>query len=200
MTCVCLTRNRREWLPKAIQYFQGQTYQNRELLILADGDEVSDLVPNDKRIRLIHLEGHPEIGEKRNLGCQLTRGDIIAHWDDDDYSAPERLADQIARLRETGKSVTGYHTMRFTDGAKWWLFWSLPHRACGTSLMYKREWWERNRFPSKQVGEDVDFVVVAHTAGARISVDAGDMMHASIHPGNSSPRPLDNNQWRELPA
>lgn len=191
-------------MPKAIQCFQGQTYQNTELLILADGEDVRDLLPDDERIKLIHLEGHPEIGEKRNLAAELARGSIIAHWDDDDYSAPGRLADQLQRLSESGKSVTGYHTMRFWEqtpiGIKWWLFWSLPHRACGTSLMYKREWWERNRFPAKQVGEDVDFVVVAHTAGALISVDARDLMHASIHSGNSSPRPLDNNQWRELPA
>ena len=44
--------------------------RNAELLILADGADVRDLVPDDDRIRLIHLEGHPGIGDKRNFGCE----------------------------------------------------------------------------------------------------------------------------------
>ena len=198
MTCLCLTYNRREWLPKAIECFQRQTYPHRELLIIADGADVKDLV--DDSIRLIHIDGHPEIGEKRNFGCEHARGSIIAHWDDDDYSAPERLGDQIARLNETGRAVTGYHSMRFTDGNKWWQFWSLEHRACGTSLMYRRDWWERHRFPPKQIQEDVDFVQEAYLAGELISVDAKNLMYATIHLGNTSPRPLRPPQWVEIPA
>jgi hypothetical protein len=45
VTCLCLTRNRPEWLPKAIKSFQSQTYRRRELMILADGQDVRHLVP-----------------------------------------------------------------------------------------------------------------------------------------------------------
>lgn len=188
MTALCLTRNRRQWLPKAIKCFQSQTYPNRELLILADGVDVRDIVPDDSRIRLIHLKSAAEIGTKRNYGCERAAGEIIAHWDDDDCSAPERLADQIARMKETGVAVTGYHTMRFTDGTRWWLYAGTRNYALGTSLCYRRDWWRAHQFPALQVGEDNRFVAEAWAAGQLVSVDAGELMHASIHATNTSPR------------
>src|SRR6187402_828302 len=87
VTCICVTRNRREWLPKAIRHFQAQTYSNRELLILADGESVADLVPADESIHLIQAAmDNPEpinIGDKRNAAVAMSQGDVIAHWDDD---------------------------------------------------------------------------------------------------------------------
>jgi glycosyltransferase involved in cell wall biosynthesis len=170
--------------------FLRQQMTNAELLILADGADVRDLVPDDDRIRLIHLEGHPGIGDKRNFGCERLAGDFIAHWDDDDHSAPGRLIDQLARLEETGKSVTGYHSIRFTDGERWWQYRGTPNYSVGTSLLYRREWWKRNRFRSVQVGEDNQFVAAASAAGELVTADAGDLMHATIHPGNTSPRKM----------
>ena len=160
VTCLCLTRNRLEWLPKAIESFQRQTFRHSELMILADGQDVSHLVPaDDPRIRLIHLDGRPEIGAKRNYGCARAAGDVIAHFDDDDYSAPGRLADQIARLLESGKAVTGFHSMRFTDGLRWWKYEGTRNYALGTSLCYRRSWWREHSFPAIQIGEDNAMVV-----------------------------------------
>ena len=188
MTCLCLTRNRRTWLPKAIACFQSQTHRNAELLILADGEDVRDLVPDDARIRLIHLEGPIGIGDKRNFGCLRAAGGAIAHWDDDDHSAPERLADQLRRLAESGKSVTGYRSMRFTDGERWWMYAGAVNYALGTSLFYRTEWWRSNRFASVQVGEDNQFVANASAQRELVTADAGSLMYATIHPGNTSPR------------
>lgn len=198
VTCLCLTRNRPTWLPKAIRCFQQQTYPYRELLILADGQDVRCLVPeHDPRIRLIHLDGRPEIGAKRNYGCERAAGEIIAHFDDDDYSAPGRLADQVEHLLETGKAVTGFHSMRFTDGVCWWKYEGTRNYALGTSLCYRRDWWSRNRFPIVQIGEDNQFVAAAHAAGELVTADAGDLMHATNHAGNTSPRKLGDN-WRPI--
>jgi O-antigen biosynthesis protein len=190
VTCLCLTRNRRQWLPQAIESFRQQTYRFAELLILADGEDVRDLVPDDERIRLIHLEGPIQIGDKRNYGCERARGGTVAHFDDDDYSAPGRLADQLARLDASGKNVTGYHSMRFTDGERWWKYKGTFNFALGTSLVYRTDWWRRNRFGSVQIGEDNDFVSEAFDAGELATADARDLMHATIHAGNTSPRSM----------
>lgn len=199
MTALCLTRNRRIWLPKAIQCFQAQTYTSRELLIVADGEDVRDLLPGDNRIRLIHIEEGRLIGDKRNFGCELAAGQIIAHWDDDDYSAPGRLADQVTRLVESGKAVTGYHTMVFRDpSGSGYSYNGTPNFAMGTSLCYRRDWWEGHRFPALQVGEDNGFVQEAWTAQQLISVPAGDLMHATIHGGNTSPRQLTGSCWTKV--
>ena len=124
-------------------------------------------------------------------------GEIIAHWDDDDYSAPERLAVQVRSLLESGKAVTGFHSMRFTDGNRWWKYEGTRNYALGTSLCYRRGWWNTHRFPLVQVGEDNQFVSTAHAAGELVTTDAGDLMYATNHPGNTSPRKLGDN-WKPL--
>lgn len=196
-----MTRNRKEWLPKAIECFQRQTYPHRELIILADGEDVRHIIPEDNRIRYIHLAPPArQIGDKRNFGCDLAAGSVIAHWDDDDFSAPERLADQVERMVSSGKAVTGYHSMRFTDGKRWWAYNGKNDYAIGTSLCYRREWWERNKFPAVQIGEDNRFVEAAYAARQLISIPAGDMMHATIHRGNTSKRSLKPPTWTEISA
>lgn len=199
VTCLCLTRNRREWLPLAIKYFQDSTYPLRELLILSSGESVFDLVPEDPSIRLIEIEDGRKIGELRNLGVQLSLGSLIAHWDDDDYSAPDRLADQVTRLK-FDKSVTGYSSMRFTDGKNYWEFAGLSDYAIGTSLLYRRAWAIAHPFKDVHIGEDGSFADDARAHEQLICAPAGDLMAASIHPGNTSPRQLKGDNWRLLPA
>jgi glycosyltransferase involved in cell wall biosynthesis len=196
VTCLCLTKDRRQWLPKAIQCYQAQTYPNRELLILADGEDVRDLVPvDDSSVRLIHIDQSLEIGEKRNFGCARAAGEVIAHWDDDDYSAPGRISDQIARMQQTGKAVTGYNRMRFTDGTVWWQYSGIPLYGIGTSLCYRKDWWAAHNFRRKQIGEDNDFCDAARNAAQLSAADAGELMYATIHPGNTSPRNKADN-WK----
>jgi len=164
-------------------------------MILADGEDVRDLVPMDDRIRLVHLADARSIGEKRNFGCGIASGDVICHWDDDDWSEPERLADQVDRLGDY--AVSGYHSMRFSDGVGWWKYEGTKGYALGTSLCYRRSWWQAHPFEAKNVGEDNAFVSVASSAGRLISVDAGNMMYATIHTGNTSPRMMGDN-WKPI--
>lgn len=180
-----------------IQCAQYQTHENREILILADGRDVADLVPNDG-IRYYYQSEFVTIGAKRNAGCELARGELICMFDDDDWSGPERLASQIARLRETGKSVTGYRTMRFTNGSDWWRYDGEQGYALGTSLCFLRTWWMGNRFPANQVGEDAGFVKRAHEQGVLSVAEAGELMFATIHGGNSCPRNVLGSKWTRL--
>jgi len=201
VTCLCLTRNRRNWLPQAIACFESQTYPDRELLIVADGDDVSDLVPQDPRIRLIVTGPFPNIGAKRNWANVQAKGEIIAHWDDDDHSAPGRLAGQMTRLQVSGKAVTGYQSMKFTDGTSWWLYTGNAAIAMGTSLCYRRAWWMAHPFPAQQIGEDATFVGLAAQEQELVTEGDLNLMYATIHPGNSCARqPGSGPPWSELPG
>jgi glycosyltransferase involved in cell wall biosynthesis len=137
------------------------------------------------------------IGEKRNFGCSRAEGEVICHWDDDDWSAPGRLARQVEMLNESGLLVAGFHSMRFTDGNDWWKYQGRKQYALGTSLCYRREWWQQTPFSLAQIGEDNTMVEAAQRAGQIVSEDAGELMWASIHPGNTSPRMIADN-WRKL--
>lgn len=165
---------------------------------MSSGEGVTDLIPPGARH--LHLPGKPKIGESRNAGCEAARGEIVAHFDDDDFSAPERLADQLARLHDSGRAVTGYHSMRFTDGASWWLYRGASCYALGTSLCYRRDWWAGHRFEAVNVGEDNGFVMRARRENQLIAADAGDLMWATIHSGNTSPRQTQTDSWRLISA
>lgn len=159
-----------------------------------------DLLPEHKQIRLIHLGETRQIGAKRNYGCERAAGSLICHWDDDDYSRPDRLAEQVAVLLERPEiAVTGYHSMRFTDGVNWWLYSGTVNYALGTSLCYRRTWWETHPFPSIQIGEDNQFVAAAWSENRLHTVDARDRMYATVHPANTSPRAM-GSSWKPIPA
>ncbi len=204
MTCLCLTRNRREWLPKALECYRKQTYPERELLVLSDGADVRDLLPEDEAIQHVHLGESRHIGEKRNVGCSLASGDIIADWDDDDWSEPERLSDQVGRLLESGKAVTGYHSMRFRSEytGEWWIYEARPEDqpkySLGTSLVFWKQWWEKHPFPALHIGEDGAFAAEAARNGQLAAAAAGDFMYATIHDGNTSPKLTGRKGWRKL--
>lgn len=85
--------------------------------------------------------------------------------------------------------------MQFRGNGETWLYTGHP---IGTSLCYRRDWWLSHRFAPVQVGEDNSFVAEARAHGAIDSVDSGELMVASIHAGNTSPRNLSGNNWRKI--
>ena len=117
-TAICPTANRRQYVPTMLKSFLSQTVTESELIVLDDGlDAVSDLMPDNPRIRYVRLPncsdkapafyggtpaGRRSIGSKRNLCCAMARGEFIIHLDDDDWSAPNRIAHQINHLERMG--------------------------------------------------------------------------------------------------
>lgn len=203
VTCLCLTRNRREWLPKAIACYQQQTYANKELLIVADTQQdIEGLIPSGENIRALVLDKQGVVvGTKRNLGCEVARGEVIAIWDDDDHSESGRLRQQVGMLELTGKTVTGYHSMKFTDGSSWWLYRGGPTGfAMATSLCFRRAWWQQHRFESIQCGQDENFMWAAARVGQLAECPDLDLMYATIHASNTSPRKLNQAPYVKLPG
>src|SRR4051794_21540808 len=96
VSCIMPTVDRRRFVPQAIRCFLAQDYSHKELVILDDGtDSVADLVPQHPEIRYLRKTIRQRIGPKRNQACDAARGEIIVHWDDDDWSAPWRLSYQL---------------------------------------------------------------------------------------------------------
>ena len=183
ITCIMPTRNRRRFIPGSIACFLAQDYPQRELIIVDDGDEViSDLIPDDVRVRYIRLHRPHTTGSKRNLACAQADGLIIANWDDDDYYAPHRLRYQAEALLGGAGDCSGLAMDRIVDVARWqgWRH-SLPgdrtlsvfELAIGPTLMYWRWVWEyMARFPDSSMGEDVAFLEHARRKGIQLVAQA----------------------------
>jgi glycosyltransferase involved in cell wall biosynthesis len=194
------TRNRREFVPLAIRYFLRQDYSERELIVVDDGtDPVGDLLPLDERIRYVLLPPRASVGAKRNLACELARGEIVVHWDDDDWQAPHRLSVQARALRESGADVCGIRRVPYFDrgsGEAWEYVYAnagAPWLA-GSALAYRREFWRTHRSPDLDVGEDNAFLAAA--GAGRLHALAGAAFHVGIiHRGNVSPKRALGPSW-----
>jgi glycosyltransferase involved in cell wall biosynthesis len=202
------TRDRRAFVAQSIAQFLAQDYPAKELVIIDSGESVRDLVPDRPDIRYSRADRRRSIGELRNLACSRATGDIILHWDDDDWYAPGRITTQVWRHLTSGAAVTGYRSLPFADDAtrRAWLYSGRPRYVIGTSLCYSREYWASRAFESLRHGEDNAFVSVAPSVYA--AEDDG-MIVARVHGGNTCQRAVMLNQgkwsggagqvWREIP-
>ena len=202
------TADRRRFVPEAIRLFLAQDYAAKELIILDDGaDVVKDLVPDDPRIRYLRGTRRESVGAKRNRLCSEAKGELIAHWDDDDWHAPSRLSRQAAEIIGGHADVCGLDRVLFFDlttqkafeyvypaGGSPWLY--------GATLCYRKSLWRRFPFPEISVGEDTRFVaaVAGSPGAARIRTLAAPEMYVGlIHTGNTGPKRTNDPTWRPQP-
>lgn len=183
---VILTKDRPEMVQRAIKSFCEQTYENKNVVVLNSGSALP-------------FEGYPanwmaprgcSIGHYRNMAIDKTEAEIIIHFDDDDMSHPNRIAEQVAHLQASGADVVGYNELLFwreagigvdKDGtsrgcpvcgtmpcsctAQAWLYRNTrPDRSPGTSLCYWRRTWERKPFPDLSIGEDTHWLTGLNVA------------------------------------
>ena len=198
VSAIMPTRRRPALSWVALDCFRAQTYESREILILDDEDDPSfqdvSLEPAARYLRLPRLS----IGAKRNVLCEAARGEIIIHWDSDDWSAPERISDEVERLLASGKSMAGYHSLLFWDDRNSLGYrWTGPNGyACGASLCYYREFWAAHNFPDISVAEDKAMVLKAQKAASIATADGRQMLIARVHGANtSSAQRIGQNNW-----
>lgn len=165
-------------------------------LVKPDGAEVLDgftgftaLLANGQRVTYLSLPHRP-IGALRNTGNWHARGDIIVHFDDDDWQHPDRVAVQVARLMDTGKAVTGFHSSLYWNddaGGLYRYHYSpgRPHEpyAYGANLAYTRQWWEKHSFPETD-SEDRPFTDAALHLKQLDSCDGGQLIACRVHGQN----------------
>jgi glycosyltransferase involved in cell wall biosynthesis/GR25 family glycosyltransferase involved in LPS biosynthesis len=202
-SCIMPTFNRRLFVPRAISCFLAQDYPNKELIILDDGtDSIADLVPDDKRIYYMRLKRRFNVGQKRNLACTEAHGDIIVHWDDDDWSAPDRLSYQIGELTSNKAELCGTQRVLYWNTKRdqaWW--YTYPYKEIylsGNTLCYRRVHWQKTRFRPVQVGEDILFVRDSSKVKSLV-LDRQDFVVACIHQTNVSPKRITSQAWQSCP-
>lgn len=207
VSLVMPTADRQKYLPVALRCFFQQSYDNKELIIIDDSKEPwYSPALQDPRVRYRWMENKMTTGAKRNLGAAVSDGEIIANLDDDDWSHPHRIEDEVNRLLKTGKSVTGYYSclmwseitnqMHKNDGGR-------PFFSSGTSQCYLRSWWKNHPFPDATFGEDSYFSREARLADELATTDCGNMIVARKHHNNTDTlrldayRKIDKKNWPE---
>ncbi len=203
VSCIMPTANRRDFARLAIRYFARQNYENRELIVIDDGeDPVEDLARGAERIRYIRLERRRTVGAKRNIACSCARGEVVLHWDDDDWYSPNRISAQIAALGDA--DACGLSRLLYYHPAAnraWEYSYPAGRRVwvAGNTLCYRKAMWERHPFPEVDVGEDSRFLWSDRAARVAICPD-NTFVIGLVHPANVSPKKTDGVWWREVPS
>ncbi|MCA9515904.1 MAG: glycosyltransferase family 2 protein [Myxococcales bacterium] len=106
VSCLMVTRNRSRLAERALRCFAAQTWKNRELVIIDDGDEDYEPVIAPYRGNVVvhyhrfEKDSERRLGAARNLSLDHANGDFLMQWDDDEWYHPERIAAQMGYLAE----------------------------------------------------------------------------------------------------
>ena len=113
VSVIITTYNRLEWLKKAINSVQEQSYPNIEIIVVDSSEtaKTKDYILKNENIIYAHSGiNHPNV--MRNLGIQCSNGTWIAFLDDDDTWDKEKIAKQVKCFKKyniglcyTGKNI-----------------------------------------------------------------------------------------------
>lgn len=204
VSCIMPTANREKFIPLALGYFLGQEYPNKELIIVDDGKQsIQHLIPDDTRIKYFYSDPIGTIGLKRNYACERASGEIIMHWDDDDWYAGDWIGESVNFLINSEADMCGIDAVYFYDVIKNKL--TLMNRifpngynpkdwVTGASLAYWKTFWEKHPFKDLQTGEDDDFI---RNSGAKLYIHDYSMGFICVlHPRNTVIRGFENPKYK----
>lgn len=120
LTVLMTVYNGARYLRTAVDSILGQTYRDFHFLIVDDGstDDTRAIVRSydDKRIELLCLDRNVGQTAALNVGLQRISTLWMARMDADDYSAPDRLEEQLRALEaDRSLSCVGTFAWEFRD-------------------------------------------------------------------------------------
>jgi len=201
VSCIMPTRDRPEYAQNAVDNFLAQDYPDKELIILDNGVDGPPLrIKPGVPVRYERVPYAP-LGELRNRACQLSTGDLISIWDDDDWRASDWLSQQARIMTACCSDACGLDRVLFHDPRRR-MAWTYTYPAqtgrpwaCGGTLCFTRSLWRRSPFPPVHVGEDALFLW--QCADLRLTVNPYWRGYiATIHSGNTSPKATHTSLWR----
>lgn len=122
VTVITPTFEREHFAERLYGCFAAQTYPDLELLVLDDSPLPSKFFSGcrDPRVRYWHEETRTANGQKRNALVGRASGEVIVHFDDDDYYSPQYI--------ETMVRLLDGHDLITLSG---WYLYSLKHKFFG---------------------------------------------------------------------
>lgn len=193
------TKNRRDFVRQALEYYQRQTFKDTELVVVDNGDErVEDLCKGQPRVRYIY-HSSVSTGELRNIACEAVKGSIIVHWDDDDWQADTRIHSLMNVVNENGKArLIGLRDQVYLL-ANSLEFWKYHYKSdkpwvAGNTMCYFKTLWQERPFADVKVGSDNIFCSNLSKEDV-FQVPSNLEVIGLIHKSNTSPKKIQCVQW-----
>lgn len=154
VSCVLVTGHipeRRRLAEKAIECFNFQTWENKELIIINEGEPFN--LPGEELV-----SPGMTLGELRNIGLKKATGDAVIQWDDDDWYHPYRIEYQVSFWSDKEAVILSNEIIcniktkeaKVCSARRW-----VKGGFHGTILHNSRAYF---RYPNKKKGEDTQFI------------------------------------------
>jgi glycosyltransferase involved in cell wall biosynthesis len=173
VSVVLTTRDRPRLLPIALACFHHQSYADRELIVVDDGEAFPvdrDLAAHPM-VRVIRVPPGTPLGVKLNHGIEAGSGRLCMKMDDDDWYAPDYLETSVSALLESQRQacrpiVVLHMGFLFFELKTWKLHESIENNAPGATLLFSKDDWSHRPFRPVPTDEDVWFYRDQIRAGA----------------------------------
>lgn len=182
--------DRQNLLPALWDCVRAQSVEDFEWLIHDGSPQPTSMFDaiNDRRIKYVHETQSMTIGAKRNYLCHNAQGDVIVHFDDDDFYGPHYIRDMLAFMTsQNADFVKLFGFFLYQRSSKVLAYWDLHVNfpmhilfardrpiavvsnnggmsgkwAYGFSYVFHRKVWEASQFPDQNEGEDRTFADAA---------------------------------------
>jgi mannosyltransferase OCH1-like enzyme len=187
ISCLMVTKDRFRLAIRSIYCFQKQTYMQKELVIIDDGEnsDLQDFVQHlaDPMIKYFRLPpSEATLGELRNFSISKATGTYICQWDDDDLCDPLRLDVQISAVQALKVDGCFLNSLY-----QWW-----PHQ--NRLAVSVRRLWECTllsrkdlfpAYPSLRKGEDTVVLQQIIKGSRLVAIDEPRLYLYGIHQQNT---------------
>lgn len=131
--------------------------------------------------------GDGNVGVKRNRLCKAAKGDIIVHFDSDDWYAKDWVSKCVERLHSAqapciGMKAIYYHDLTHNNAYRWSYPFSGMKYFAEATLCYYKSYWETRKHKEEQTGESTPLYPKAEPN------DYIDGFIARLHNSNTSSR------------
>lgn len=185
------TYGRQAFLPAIAACVRAQSYQNIEWLVLDDSETPSAELTQESssKVRYFHTAERLSVGEKRNDLLERSNGEVIVHFDDDDFYGANYISNALEYLSSETLDVTllkgffvahlnsndfGYYRTLRKKGPAFAFNRNgvnpvnlgeinIPfiHLCYGWSYVYKKRVWDQIKFKALNTFEDREFIRAA---------------------------------------
>lgn len=197
VSIVCVTRDRRSFMPILKYSYMIQSYpeDKLELIIVDDGDDsIEDTLFGVPNVTYVRLDEKKTIGEKRNIGVKKAMYDVIAFMDDDDVYPNNSILERTAMmLKSPAKECAFCTVIPCYDITKYCSFMNAPpitlpmsQRVSEATLIFTRKFWEERQFSDVQIAEGDSFIHGREHMCRELSPQ--EVIVSLVHPKNTSSR------------
>ncbi len=153
---IIATLDREIILQKAIDSILAQTYKDFEIIIIDQSEKSSERIPKDPRIVYTNIS-QKGLSHARNIGIEISKGEIIGLMDDDAEYSPDVL-EKVHDYFSSNKSVVALSGKLIDPETKKVSlngmpnesgpvnFWNVLNRCISTTMFIKRSFLENEKF------------------------------------------------------